>query len=65
MTNTTQKAATCTRRVLAKRTLRLLEVEAELEDFDRRVGHEYVPMDVFIDPGTMKQHFQMASLRAG
>jgi len=65
MTNATQNSATCSRRVLAKRTLYSLEVEAELEESDRRLGHEYVPMDVFIDPSTMKQHFGVSSLRAG
>jgi hypothetical protein len=65
MTNTTQNPGTCTRWALAKRTSYSLEVEAELEASDRRAGHEYVPMDVFINPRTMKQHFQISSLRAG
>lgn len=39
-----------------------LNVEAELAESDRRVGHEYLPSDVYVDPITIKQHFGIASL---
>ncbi len=48
----------------SRRPIYSLEVETELEESDRKAGHEYVPMDVFVDPRTMKQHFQMSSIRA-
>jgi hypothetical protein len=31
---------------------------------DRQAGREYLPMDVFVDPKTMRQHFQSAWIRA-
>ena len=41
-----------------------LETEAEVEKLDREIGHDYVPMDVFIDPRTIKEHFQESPIRA-
>jgi hypothetical protein len=38
--------------------------EAELESLDRRAGHQYIPMDVYITPGTMREHFQASSIRS-
>ena len=40
-----------------------LKGESELEYLDRRAGHEYIPMDVYIDPNTMEEHFHAASIR--
>ena len=45
-------------------TLYSLETEAELEKFDRELDHDYVPMDIFIDPDTIKEHFRDSSIRA-
>ena len=45
-------------------TLYSLETEAEVEKLDREIGHDYVPMDVFIDSRTMKEHFQESPIRA-
>ena len=38
--------------------------EDELETLDRRLGHDCLPMDVFVDPRTVKEHFQVSSIRA-
>lgn len=35
--------------------------EAELEKLDRQAGHQYLPMDVYIDPKT--EHFHASSIR--
>ena len=40
-----------------------LKSESELEYLDRRAGHEYIPMDVYIDPNTMEEHFHASSIR--
>jgi hypothetical protein len=40
-----------------------LEIESALEKLDRQAGHEYVPMDVFVDPRTRKEHFQDFAIR--
>ena len=40
-----------------------LRSESELEYLDRRAGHEYIPMDVYIDPNTIEEHFHAASIR--
>ena len=41
-----------------------LEVEGELTTADHCVGHEYLPMDVFVDARTIQQHFQIDSVYA-
>ena len=64
MTNIMQNPIECTSRGHRERALYSLKVEAELEKLDRQVGHEYVPMDVFVDPRTMKEHFQDSAIRA-
>ena len=38
--------------------------EDELGSLDRRLGHDYLPMDVFVDPSTVQEHFQVSSIRA-
>ena len=47
MTNPIQKAVTSPS-----------EGNAELRKLDRQEGHEYLPMNVFVDPATMKTHFR-------
>ena len=41
-----------------------LKGESELEYLDHQPGHQYLPMDVYIDPGTMEEHFQTSSIRS-
>ncbi len=64
MTNTMQNPIACTSRDHTDGTLYSLKDEAEVEKLDRQAGHEYLPMDVFVDPRTMKEHFQDSSIRA-
>ena len=64
MTNIRRKHVNCTSRAQIDWTLYSLEMEAEVEKLDRESGHDYVPMDVFIDPRTMKEHFQESPIRA-
>ena len=40
-----------------------LKGESELEYLDRSAGHQYIPMDVYIDPNTMEEHFHASSIR--
>jgi hypothetical protein len=63
MTNTTQPI-TCTSRDQKDWSLYSLEGEAELERLDRQAGHDYLPMDVYVDTRTVKEHFQDSSIRA-
>jgi hypothetical protein len=51
-------------RAQVDRNLYSLEMETVLENLDREFGHDYVPMDVFIDSRTMKEHFQDSSIQA-
>ena len=37
--------------------------ESELENLDRQAGHQYLPMDVFVDSKTMDEHFHASSIR--
>ncbi len=62
MTITMQNPVACTSR--AHRNRNLGSLERELEKLDREAGHDYVPMDVFIDTRTMMEHFQESSIRA-
>jgi hypothetical protein len=41
-----------------------LEDGRELEKFDRQAGHTYLPMDVYVDPTTIAEHFQASSISA-
>ena len=36
----------------------------ELEELDRELGHDYVPMDLFIDQRTINEHFHESSIRS-
>ena len=40
-----------------------LKGESELENLDRQAGHQYLPMDVYIDSKTVDEHFHAASIR--
>jgi hypothetical protein len=40
-----------------------LKGESELENSDRQAGHQYLPMDVYIDSKTMNEHFHASSIR--
>ena len=40
-----------------------LKDESELENLDRQAGHQYLPMDVYIDSKTVDEHFHAASIR--
>ena len=62
MIDTTSHPVTSTRRLHINRELFSLNAEAELVESDRRLGHEYLPLDVFVDSLTIKQHFGIASL---
>lgn len=64
MTNTMQKPDTCSSEDQKDLSLDSLEVAAELERIDRQAGQEYLPMDVFINTRTMKEHFRYSSIRA-
>ena len=48
-----------------KLTRNTLVVEAHLERVDQFPGTDYVPMDVFVNPETCKEHFHYSPTRAG
>jgi len=64
MTNTIQNSISCTNGDQKNWPIFSIEVESELEKLDREAGHDYVPMDIFIDPKTIEEHFQATSIRA-
>lgn len=64
MTNTIQNPINSTSRHYTRWPLYSLKDSTELEKLDREADHEYVPMDVFVDPRTMMEHFQESSIRA-
>jgi len=63
MTNTKQRSAICTGMSQTERDLGSFKGEAELEKLDRQSGHQYIPMDVYVDPQTIKERFQASSSR--
>ena len=54
----------CTKRDHTDWSLYSLDDEAKMERLDREAGHDYLPMDVYVDPRTVKEHFQDSSIRA-
>ena len=63
MTYSMQDLVDCTGRDHTEWSPYSLNREAELERLDREAGHDYLPMDVFVDPRTVKEHFQDSSIR--
>jgi len=63
MTSTKQRSAICTGMSQTERVLGSFKGEAELEKLDRQSGHQYIPMDVYVDPKTIKEHFHASSIR--
>ena len=57
MTTTKEDPETCTNGDLKNWSLHELSDETELEERDRRTGHDYVPMDLYVDPGERSEHF--------
>lgn len=62
MTNIKQSLSNRTSGDQTDRTLHSLKAETELEKLDYQTGHQYVPMDVYVDPKTIKEHFQVSSI---
>ena len=42
--------------------LNCLKGESKMENSDRQAGHQYLPMDVYIDSKTMDEHFHASSI---
>jgi len=63
MTNTKQHSEVCTGMPQTGWVLDTFKGEAELEKSDRQSGHMYIPMDVYVDPKTIKEHFHASSIR--
>ena len=64
MCNTSQKPDARANGGREGRALRAVKVKAELERIERRADHECIPMDIFVNPMTMREHFQYSSLLA-
>jgi len=63
MTGTAHELIDCTKRGHTDGSLYSLEGEADLERSDRDAGRDYLPMDVFVDLRTVKEHFQDEAVR--
>lgn len=50
----------CTKRDHTDWSLYSLDDEAEMERLDREAGHDYLPMDVYVDPRTVQGEFALA-----
>jgi hypothetical protein len=63
MTEASQHSDASTYRVDEDGSLRPVKVEAEPEDIDLEADREYIAMDVFVNPMTMREHFRYSSFR--
>jgi hypothetical protein len=63
MTNTKLHSTLCTGMGKTDWILDSFKGVSELEKLDRQSGHQYIPMDVYVDPKTIKEHFQASSIR--
>jgi len=41
----------------------ICSLEREFEQIDREAGHDYLPMDIYIDSLTIREHFREPSIR--
>ena len=62
MSNTIEQSIDSRRRGQSPLSLYSLKLEAQLEELDRQGGCEYLPMDVFVSPLIIKEHFQDSSI---
>lgn len=62
MTSIKKKTVLDTDGSLTNWSMHSTEIEAELEKLDRKAGHQYVPMDVYLDTGTINEHFHVSSI---
>lgn len=62
MTDTKQHYAVCTGMFQTDWVSDAFKGETELEKLDRQSGHQYLPMDVYVDPKTIKEHFHASSI---
>jgi len=63
MTSNTEEDQTVTDTVQQNAITGNSKCDAELWELDRKEDHEYLPMNVFVDPATMKAHFPCLSIR--
>jgi len=64
MTNTMQNSIAVTPSVRKDRTAHCLDGAVERQRSDRKAERHYLPMDIFVDHKTMRQHFQGSATRA-
>lgn len=62
MANITQNPVTST--IKARSHLTARSLRGEPGKSDPEVDHDYLPMNVYIDPWTMKMHFQGLSIQS-
>lgn len=60
MTNTMQNPIDCANNGPTGLAPYSFKCEGEMGKLEHEAGHEYVPMDVYIDTGTRKKHFEDA-----
>jgi hypothetical protein len=63
MIDSTHELIDCTKRERRDGSRYSLEGKAELERADLEAGRDYLPMDVFVDLPTVKEHFQDEAVR--
>ena len=59
MANAKQSHFTGTSGDKTDRSMNDLKGEAALERMDHQADDEYLPMDIYVDPRTVKEHFQI------
>jgi len=62
MSKATQHSTICTGMCQTDWVLDSYRGKSELEKLDNQSAHQYIPMDVYVDPQTIKEHFQASSI---
>jgi len=62
MTKATQHSTICSGMCQTDWVLDSFKGKSELEKLDNQSAHQYIPMDVYVDPQTINEHFQASSI---
>ena len=63
MTKATQHSTLCTSICQTDWVCYSYRGKSELEKSDNQSAHQYIPMDVYVDPQTINEHFQASSIQ--
>jgi hypothetical protein len=63
VTNVTQHSTICADMCQTEWAFTSYKGKSELEKLDNQSAHQYIPMDVYVDPQTINEHFHASSIQ--